>query len=278
MNKKSFVQKVFHKVYSEKIYVKLILFLIPSFLTFFVFMIVYGLTRALEEIFLFLIPSVIFGIILNILFFVKAASEIYDEQLSAIRKYKQKTTSLKLDFNVNNILFSRFVSKGNKKTGNIGIAFYSIKIVNISNEPCTVKDVVLRYEFGDKKYSVISNVLITGIISPSKAKLDVNAIIVEMGTDKIIIGNWENLRTKLGLFKILEPGGVLEGSVFYVLEFDDIEKARILENVEIVISDYSGIESIHPIDIQEKWIVQGKNASIYPRSFISDGEGIIKND
>jgi len=177
-----------------------------------------------------------------------------------------------LDINAENTLFARFVNKGNKKTGNIGIVFYNVKIVNISNEPYTVKDVVLRYEFGGEKYSVISNVLLTGIV---RAKADVNAIMVEKGANRIIVMGWDNLRTKLSLLKILKPGGVLDGSVYYVLEFDDIEKARTLENVELVVTDYSGLESIHPIDIQEDWIIRGKNASIYPRSFIVDSKGKI---
>ena len=63
-------------------------------------MIPYGLTRALEEIFLFLIPSVIYGIIFNIWFFVKAASEIYDEQLSAIRKHEHRIADPSITFKI----------------------------------------------------------------------------------------------------------------------------------------------------------------------------------
>lgn len=108
MRKTSFVQKVFQKAYSEKIFMKLILFLIPSFLTFFVFIGFYGLSRALEEIFLFLIPSIIFGIILNIWLFVKAASEIYDEQLNTIRKYEHKIANPSITFKIDVICSEKY--------------------------------------------------------------------------------------------------------------------------------------------------------------------------
>ncbi len=190
-------------------------------------------------------------------------------------KIKEKTKPRHiLDFNTKNTFFARFLNKNNKKTGNIGIAFYSLKIINVSDQPYTVKDIIFRYDLDGETFSSISFVLQTGIV-PSSAKKDVNAIIVNKGIDKLVLMNWDNIRTELGSLDVLQPGGVLSGSAYFVLEFDDIEKLWALENVEIVIIDYSGLESIHPISIQGDWIKMGRDAFIQPRPFVVDGESNI---
>jgi len=200
-----------------------------------------------------------------------------------IRRYRENRESKVIpkkhsliEINSKNTLFARFIDKSNKMNGNIGIAFYCLNIVNVSNDPYTVKDVVLRYKIDNDEYSMISNVLLTGMAHSPKAKEDVNAIIIEIGSDSIVLMGWDNIRTELTSLKTLQPGGVLSGSAYYVFEFDDIEKVRLIENVELVVIDYSGRESNHPIDIQEDWIIKGRNASMCPRSFVSDAEDNIK--
>lgn len=185
-------------------------------------------------------------------------------------------TRFKFEINSQNTLFARFVCPHHKKNGKIGLAFYGLKIVNISKKNLSIKEVLVRYTLGGSEFTTESHVLLTGTIYSPLEKKDINAIIVKVGTDDIVLMNWDNLRTEIGKHKFLSPGEVLSGSAFFALDFDTTEAISKLEKLKIVIVDYSGKETLHPISIEDEWIRRAEQAVVENRSFTNDGNGQIK--
>ena len=85
--------------------------------------------------------------------------------------------------------------------------------------------------------------------------------------DTIYLIGWKNIRIVIGKRKILIPGSTLHGSAMFVLETDKVEKIKHLENMEIVISDFSGNTTVQPIKIQEKWIEIAKGTFVQSETF-----------
>lgn len=155
--------------------------------------------------------------------------------------------------------------------------FIGLKIVNISEESITIKDVKIEYTYKDKTYSEISNVLITGSVFSHFKKCYEDAIIIYLKTkrDLIVVSGWNNLRTEISKHKLIEPSGIIEGSALFLLDFKDMNEVRKIQNLRIAISDYSNATSVHLIEIKEEWIKTGQNSIINPRSFTNDKNGKI---
>lgn len=193
--------------------------------------------------------------------------------LSSIIKFKKH---IKLDINVANTTFARCLLPGNTNNGNIGIALYDLKIVNSSEENSTIKEVILRYTLNGKVFTAESYVLLTGTLYSPLDKKDINAIIIRRGSDRVVLMRWNNLRTEIGEYKVLPPGGVLSGSALFVLGFDTIEALSKIKKLEMVIVDYSGTETVQEIMIQSNRIEDAKYSSIENRSFSIDQAGNTK--
>jgi hypothetical protein len=197
------------------------------------------------------------------------------------RRYKEKLFPAKiqdyskLDINSKNTLVARFISSGNSKSDYMCLAFYGMKIVNTSNEPYTVKDVILRYQLKGKEYSDISYVVITGTIFAPLDKKEKNALIIHSNGDSIVCMGWNNLRTEIGKHNVIPAGGVLSGSAIFILEAKNIDEVSEVTNLEIVVTDYSGNESIHSLKILDEWINHGRKLVIEPKQFTSDKDGNI---
>ena len=188
-------------------------------------------------------------------------------------RYASKPHKVEIDFE--NTIFARFICPQNKNHGNFGLAFYVLKIVNSSKENLTVKDVLIRYTLDGTEFSTDSLVLLTGSVYAPSEKNDVDAIIVKHGPDDIVLMNWNNLKTEIVKQNILSPGGVLSGSAFFVLNFDNAEAINKLENPEIVVVDYRGKETVHPITVEKEWFDRAKHSLIENRSFTIKEQGNI---
>lgn len=234
-----------------------------------------------------LISSIVFGVLwlrnpsepyeppfaLSTLVFI--ATELFRRYKEKLFPQKTQPNHSKLDIDSKNTLIARFISSGNSKSGNMCLAFYGMKIVNSSNDPYTVKDVILRYQLKGKEFSDISHVVITGTIYASLDKKNINSLIVQCKGSNIVLMGWENLRTEIGKHNIIPAGGVLSGSAIYILEASSLDEVSEIQNLEIVVTDFSGNESVHSLEILDEWIEHGKHSVIEPRPFASDKDGKI---
>jgi len=203
------------------------------------------------------------------------ATELYRRYGGISLRSKDIKTHSILDIDTKNTLFSRYVNNGNSKSGNMCLVFYGMSIVNNSGNPFTVKDVVLRYKFKNIEYSAISNVVLTGNIYSPLEKKNVNSLIIHKNGSNIVLMNFNNLRTEIGKLQILQDGSVLSGSSIFVLELKTIEELAELTNPELIIRDYSGNESIHPLKILDEWVENGKDSFVEHRTFSSNKDGKI---
>lgn len=179
-----------------------------------------------------------------------------------------------LDIDTKNTILCKYMDSDRKK-GHISLLFYGLKIVNISAEPFTIKDIKLEYTYKSKKHSTISTVIITGTVFSPQTKENMNSLIVYFGINQAVLMGWDNIRTKIGEHKIIERNGVLTGSALFILEFKELEDIRDITDFQIVVSDYSKKFSKHPIKIEEDWIIRGKNSFVQPRHFTTDEKGKI---
>ena len=131
----------------------------------------------------------------------------------------------------------------------------------------TVREVELRYKMDGKVLSTISDVILTGTIRSGRDKKDVDAAIVRTGGRNIILGDWNNLRTEIGRHDRIEPGGVLSGSAYFVMDFRDRAKLEQLKEVELVVIDFSGRESKRKVKIENDWLERATDAVILNRQF-----------
>ena len=78
--------------------------------------------------------------------------------------------------------------------------------------------------------------------------------VIQDRVDTIFLIGWNNIRTIIGKRKVLVPGSTLRGSAMFVLETDKVEKIKYIENMEIIMTDFSRNTTNQPIEIQESWI------------------------
>ncbi len=155
--------------------------------------------------------------------------------------------------------FARFNSPNSKCDGNWGLAFASIKIINLTPSPFTVKSLHLKYTIDNENYSVDSVVILTASIYSSLVKQKVNTAILTTELGNFNCMDWNNIRVQINDFSIIHPHGLLFGSAYFVLNIKEFEKLKHIKNVELILSDYSGLESVHPIPIENKKIDENKN-------------------
>lgn len=193
--------------------------------------------------------------------------------LSSIIKFKKH---VKLDINMGNISLVRCISPGNDNSGNIALMLYDLTIVNSPQGNSTIKKVIVRYILNGRRFATESVVLLTGTLYSTLEKKDINAVIIKRGADKIVLMNWNNLRTKIGERKVLSPDEVMSGSALFVLGFDNVEALSKIRNLEMVVVDYSGAETVQEIKLLDNWIEEAKHSLIENRSFSIDQAGNIK--
>lgn len=173
-----------------------------------------------------------------------------------------------------NTFFTRYHNEDDTRSGNIGLAFYDINIVNVSDQTYTIKDLTLKYELDGTTYSTESTVLRTGHVIGGNKRIKAIRLQKILGYDvhNVHLLNWINIKTKIGERRAITPGSVLHGSAFFVLELRDFEEVKHLENMEILIRDYSGNSSVQRVEMQAGWLEIGKDSVVQSKPFtkISD--------
>jgi len=182
---------------------------------------------------------------------------------------------LRVDVDSKNTIVARLGAPGHNIDGRIGIAFYSLKVVNVSRSTTTVCDLQLQYRLGQIKREVESHVLLTGQVYAPLEKKEVDAAIVVVGDARVVLMNWGNLRSRIAEHVVLEPGGVLGGSALFLLDADDFETLKDLRDVRLVVTDSRGRRSTQAVDIDQESIERGADAVIMHRNFESEPDGGI---
>jgi hypothetical protein len=182
---------------------------------------------------------------------------------------------LRVDVDSKNTIVARLGAPGHNIDGHIGIAFYGLKVVNVSRSTTTVRDLQLQYRLGKIKREATSHVLLTGQVYAPLEKKDVDAAIVLVGDARVVLMNWSNLRSRIAEHVVLEPGGVLSGSALFLLDADDFETLKDLRDVRLVVTDSRGRRSTQAVDIDQESIERGADAVIMHRNFRSEPDGGI---
>lgn len=151
----------------------------------------------------------------------------------------------RIDINQADVFVAKFIREGNLLSGNFGIGFWDIAITNSSPQNLTIKDVRFRYEFGRKKYEADRMYLTTADKGFSKSAIS----LLKKSGDTIVVSGWHNLSAVLETGQVVIPGAVVKGSAFYVLEVRDLKDLVNLGNMMLVVRDFSGGESFHPVTV-----------------------------
>lgn len=67
----------------------------------------------------------------------------------------------------------------------------------------------------------------------------------------------------------------MSGSAIFELEAKSIDEISEVKNLELVVIDYFGNESIHPFTILDEWLTNGKHYFIEPKQFTIDKDDKI---
>jgi hypothetical protein len=169
-----------------------------------------------------------------------------------------------LHLNYKNIQVARFSDPQNPKLdGRLCLVVYMLHIANKSYEPTTLKDIILSYHFNGKHYQDDSYGVHTGITP----KMRNPAIILSNGEDNVILVGWHNVRSQIGKLEILQPGGVFRGSAVFLFE-PQITDIHSIQDLALVISDFSGNRTVHPIAVEEDWLgLLSKGFAVMNRPF-----------
>lgn len=161
--------------------------------------------------------------------------------------------------------------------GRVGI-FFRLQIVNAFEKNITIKHVHLRYSLAGKPYELESHVFLTGLIYSPHEKKDIDSLLIRFPSRSanIINMNWNNLRTEIAKNRLLEPGGVLSGSVAFLFEFSRPEDLLKVKDLEVVVADYSGNETAQRLAVQDTWVSQAKDLLVENRRFMKDQAGAIQ--
>jgi hypothetical protein len=79
-----------------------------------------------------------------------------------------------------------------------------------------------------------------------------SAIVLSNGLANIVLMGWDNIRPILGKYETLQPHGVFSGSAVFLFD-PQVNNARLLKDVKLVVTDFHGTKSSYPITIQEEW-------------------------
>lgn len=179
----------------------------------------------------------------------------------------------KFDLDYENITFASFSDLQNPKLDKrLCLIIYVLRIVNSSDESNTLKNVILSYRFDGKVYQDESYVVLTGMI-PKAGK---PAIILSNGLDTVFLMDWHNIRPKLGECEILQPGSVFSGSAVFLFE-SHVKDMRCIKNLKLIVTDFHGNKSSHPIAIKEDWINSlNKGFEVINKSFTITKDDAIR--
>ena len=187
-----------------------------------------------------------------------------------IRSKLRRPHKIEIDYK-NVILAPIETADGSYPHGKLALGLYVLRIVNHSDSAVTLKSIRLKCLVHGKLIEADSYVTQVGTLQTGQC-----ALIMSNGIDKIVLMGWENIGPKIVQNNVVVPGGVLSGSAAFVIcDFD--KNALNIENIKLVIDDYSGNQTIHDVEFREEW-VEGikKGFRIVNRQFTHNDNGTIQ--
>jgi len=178
----------------------------------------------------------------------------------------------KIEIDYRNVILAPIeTTDGSYPNGKLALGFYILKIVNRGDSATTLKSIRLKCLVDGKLIDTDSYVTQVGTLQSGKP-----ALIVSNGIDKIVLAGWENIRPKMGQNNVIVPGGVLSGSAAFVIcDFD--KNAINIDNIKLVIDDYSGNQTTQDVEFQSEWVDQIKKGfRIVDRQFTHTDKGEIQ--
>ena len=159
----------------------------------------------------------------------------------------------KIEFDYKNVILSPIETKdGSFPNGKLALGFYFLNIVNRGESNITLKNIRLKCLVDGKLIEAESYVTQFGTLKSGEP-----ALIISNGIDKIVLMNWVNIRHEMIQNNVLVPGGVLSGSTAFVIcDFD--KNAINIDNIKLIIEDYSGNQTTHDVAFRPEWIDQIK--------------------
>ncbi|RJP44360.1 MAG: hypothetical protein C4548_06080 [Desulfobacteraceae bacterium] len=184
----------------------------------------------------------------------------------------KKTAGYIFDIKYQNVMILPFLLPKETNNEKVNLIFYKMVIANCTHNPATIKSVLLQYKLDGIDYTKDSFIIKTGRLLNGEE----NAALIIVDSAHIFLQGWYNLRRKINELKVLEPGGVLSGSAVFPLEAKANDLGRI-EDLKLVIRDYSNNISIHDIEIQPEWINALKKGGIFINTKFSQQANNIVN-
>lgn len=178
----------------------------------------------------------------------------------------------KFDLDFNNITLAYFSdSKNSKLDKRFCLVVYGLHVVNNSDEANTLKSIKLSYRYSGKVFLHDSYVVLTG----KKPKEEESAVVLSNGADNIVLIGWHNIRSEIGKYKTIQPGGVFEGSAVFTFELhvNDIHR---INDLKIILTDFHGNKLSYPIIVQEEWgKLLNKGFAVINKSFTINKDSAI---
>lgn len=192
------------------------------------------------------------------------------------RRYgKADEAHVKVDVDTRNTFAARFDSEGSSLRGRFSLGFYGITVTNLSSSPVTIRQVLLRYRFRDITHTEESHAVATGSCPSAADGKITRGIIVNANGKNCVLMNWDNITSRIAETQPISPGGALRGSALFVTCCRTMDEMRELQDAELVVSDYAGRTSNHPVMIESICIDRGASTSFSPRLFSFDQRGQI---
>ncbi|WP_010665268.1 hypothetical protein [Marinilabilia salmonicolor] len=186
-------------------------------------------------------------------------AEIYRRFISL----KRTKSDININLNPANTIFCYYINDKNKKL--VTVLFYDLQIVNKSDKPFTIKEVQIEYYFQGEK--IVANPFYLFTISEYSPheKKKVDTLIVHTPMGKIGYYHWNNIQQEIAKNNILSSGGILRASCSFILNINSVEKASQIKHLKVIIKDYNGDKTKHPVFIQEKSWRNHKNTYVYSK-------------
>lgn len=223
------------------------------------------------------ITGISLGVFVAAMYFVWTSEiDIYRTLIKPISSLLPATTdSSSIEINDANVLAARW-QPDEQTGGNIGLFFYdAIRFVNTTDKNITVKNVGLRYRFGDRTEEVESFYVLTGHTATPVGRTVDSIIIHVRGSGNMVLMRWRNLKEEIAEEKPLVPGAVFAASAAFILRFTEVEDFAKINDFQIVVTDYLGNTSVQTITTQAKWIDQARLNFFDNKIFEDDGKGRV---
>ncbi|MGX1105472.1 hypothetical protein [Bradyrhizobium elkanii] len=179
-----------------------------------------------------------------------------------------KDPVLAADIDVKQVALGWFEQNGTSLKGKLALIFYDLRLVNRSGGNTTIKDVHVRIEGQPDADSVV---VMTGSVSTGQGGAS-ETLLVRQGSANIFMMGWVNLRTVIGEYKPVPPGGVMSGSAVFVTDATP-EQLKSVKSVQLVVRDFLENEATKDIKVDPGWWQGLDQRYIVSRHFKVDETG-----